>query len=145
MEAAISVPVEITGLLPSTRDDLSRILVEQRYGDEIAGLNELDEAVKTVERAVDGARDDVREILGMLRHDFDAEFKPIEQQIDKEAEKASFSPPPIDVAAIFGSIKAMNFEERLLFVDYALERQTAHLQGEDYAKEFYKDKYVGKD
>ncbi|MBB4272336.1 hypothetical protein [Rhizobium mongolense] len=145
VEAAISVPVEITGLLPSTRDHLSQLLVEQRYGPEMEGLNELDEAVKTVERAVDGARDDVREILGMLRHDFDAEFKPIEQQIDNDAEKESFAPPPIDVAAIAAQIKALQFQERHQLIDLALERQTAEHMGEDFAKAFYKDKYVGKD
>ncbi|ACE89486.1 hypothetical protein RHECIAT_CH0000493 [Rhizobium etli CIAT 652] len=125
VEAAISVPVELTGLLPSTRDRLSQLLVEQRYGDEIAGLNELDEAVKTVERAVDGARDDVREIIGMFPHDFDAEFKPIEQQIDKDAEKAFVAPIPIDVDAIAAQIKTLKFDERHLLIDLALDLQTA--------------------
>lgn len=122
-EAAISVPVELTGLLQSTRDDLVKELVEARYGDEIAAIDHLDEAVQTVERAVEGARDDVRGILDMLPHEFDAEFKPIEDKIDRDAHLASFAPPPIDVSAIAAQIKSLKFDERHRLIDLALERQ----------------------
>ncbi|PSH68541.1 hypothetical protein CU102_12310 [Phyllobacterium brassicacearum] len=112
-EAALSVPVELTGLLQSTRDDLARELIEARYGDEIEALNELDEAVKTVERAVDGARDDVREALGMVEHDFNAEFRDVEDEIDRLAEiRASKPQPKIDFDSVMSSVKALNVDEQ---------------------------------
>lgn len=112
-EAALSVPVELTGLLPSTRDDLTRELIEARYGDEIAAINELDEAVKTVERAVDGARDDVRESLGMVEHAFNAEFRDVEDEIDRLAElRASKPQHKLDFDSILSSVKAMNVDEQ---------------------------------
>jgi hypothetical protein len=112
-EAALSVPVELTGLLPSTRDDLTRELIEARYGDEIEALNELDEAVKTVERAVDGARSDVREALGMLEHDFNAEFRGVEDEIDRLAEiRASKPQPKIDFDSVISTVKALNVDEQ---------------------------------
>ncbi|WP_051000100.1 hypothetical protein [Sinorhizobium fredii] len=112
-EAAVSVPVELTGLLPSTRVDLTRELIEARYGDEIAALNELDAAVQTVERAVDGARSDVREALGMLEHDFNADFRDVEDEIDRLAEiRASKPPPKIDFDSVMSSVKALNVDEQ---------------------------------
>ncbi|WP_037461307.1 hypothetical protein [Sinorhizobium fredii] len=112
-EAALSVPVELTGLLPSTRVDLTRELIEARYGDEIAALNELDAAVQTVERAVDGARSDVREALGMLEHDFNAEFRDVEDEIDRLAEiRASKPQPKIDFDSVMSSVKALNVDEQ---------------------------------
>ncbi|WP_042779265.1 hypothetical protein [Sinorhizobium fredii] len=112
-EAALSVPVELTGLLPSTRDDLARELIEARYGDEIGALHELDEAVKTVERAVDGARSDVREALGMLEHDFNAEFRDVVSEIDRLAEiRASKPQPKIDFDSVMSSVKALNVDEQ---------------------------------
>lgn len=112
-EAALSVPAEVSGLLPSTRDDLTRELIEARYGDEIAALNELDEAVSTVERAVDGARDDVREALGMVPHDFNAEFRDVEDEIDRLAEiRASKPRPPIDFDSVMSTVKALNVDEQ---------------------------------
>ncbi len=144
-EAALSVPNELTGLLPSTRHDLTRELIQARYGDEIAAIDHLDEAVQTVERAVDGARDDVRGILGMHAHEFDAEFKSIEEKIDRDAHLASFTPPPIDVEAIATQIKSLKFDDRHRLIDLALERQAGEFFGEDVAKDLYKDRYVGKD
>ncbi|WP_429820283.1 hypothetical protein [Ensifer sp. B1-9] len=112
-EAALSVPAEVSGLLPSTRDDLTRELIEARYGDEIAALNELDEAVSTVERAVDGARDDVREALGMVPHDFNAEFRDVEDEIDRLAEiRASKPQPKIDFDSVMSTVKALNVDEQ---------------------------------
>ncbi|MBB3913878.1 hypothetical protein [Rhizobium fabae] len=113
-EAALSVPVELTGLLPSTRDDLTRQLLEERYGDEIEALNELDAAVSTVERAVDGARDDVREALGMVPHDFNAEFRDVEDEIDRLAalRATKSQQPKIDMDSIMSSVKAMNLDEQ---------------------------------
>lgn len=112
-EAALSVPAEVSGLLPSTRDDLARELIEARYGDEITALNELDEAVSTVERAVDGARDDVREALGMVPHDFNAEFREVEDEIDRLAEiRASKPQPKIDFDSVMSTVKALNFDEQ---------------------------------
>jgi hypothetical protein len=112
-EAALSVPAEVSGLLPSTRDDLTRELIEARYGDEIAALNELDEAVSTVERAVDGARDDVREALGMVQHDFNAEFRDVEDEIDRLAEiRASKHQPKIDFDSVMSTVKALNVDEQ---------------------------------
>ncbi|APO74578.1 hypothetical protein AM571_CH01757 [Rhizobium etli 8C-3] len=114
VEAAISVPVELTGLLPSTRDDLVQKLIEQRYGDEIEALNELDECVKTVEQAVDGARSDVRDALGMTDHDFNAEFRDVEDEIDRLAEIRATKPQPklLDFDSIMSSVKAMNLNEQ---------------------------------
>ncbi|ANL55081.1 hypothetical protein AMC82_CH03923 [Rhizobium phaseoli] len=111
-EAALSVPVELTGLLPSTRDGLTRELIEARYGDEIAALNELDAAVSTVERAVDGARDDVRESLGMTPHDFNAEFRDVEDEIDRLAEIRASKPQPVDFDSVMSTVKALNIDEQ---------------------------------
>ncbi len=122
VEAAISVPVELTGLLPSTHVDLAKELVEQRYGPEVEALNEFEKALQTVERAVDGARDDVREELGMAPHDFDAEFKPIEEKIDREAEKVT-TRVIVDIDSIAETIKTMNFNDRNKLLDLALEKQ----------------------
>ncbi|CCE94930.1 hypothetical protein SFHH103_00430 [Sinorhizobium fredii HH103] len=113
VEAAISVPAELSGLLPSTRDDLAQKLIEQRYGGELEALNELDQAVQTVERAVDGARDDVREALGMREHDFNAEFRDVEDEIDRLAEiRASKPQPKIDFDSVMSSVKALNVDEQ---------------------------------
>lgn len=137
VEAAISVPVELTGLLPSTRDDLAQKLIEQRYGDEIEALNELDECVKTVERAVDGARSDVREALGMTEHDFNAEFRDVEDEIDRLAEiRASKHQPKIDFDSVMSTVKALNVDEQEQLVNAikleqkrADDREIARLSG----------------
>jgi hypothetical protein len=113
IEAAISAPIELTGLEKSTRDDMERQLVELRHGDEIVVLDELEAAVETVERAVDGARDDVRETLGMTEPDFNAEFGPLEDEIDRLAVlKMEKDRTVIDFDNIAASVKAMNADER---------------------------------
>ncbi|QIO57311.1 hypothetical protein [Rhizobium leguminosarum] len=142
-EAALTVPVELTGLLPSTRDDLARELIEARYGDEIAALKELDEAVSTVERAVDGARDDVRESLGMIEHDFNAEFRDVEDEIDRLAELRASKPQPklVDIESIMSTVKAMNWDEQhelLTAIQHEKKR------GEDKAFRDSLDKLSGK-
>jgi hypothetical protein len=92
---------------------MERQLVELRHGDEIVVLDELEAAVETVERAVDGARDDVRETLGMTEPDFNAEFGPLEDEIDRLAVlKMEKDRTVIDFDNIAASVKAMNADER---------------------------------
>ncbi|WP_221126977.1 hypothetical protein [Rhizobium lentis] len=144
-EAALSVPVELTGLPQSARDDLTRELIEARYGEEIEAIDFLEEAVKAVENAFDAAREEIREEMGLVRHEFDALVKPIEDKIDRDAHLASFVPPPIDVDTIATQIKSLKFNERHRLIDLALERQVADEMGEDAARNIYGSKYVGKD
>jgi hypothetical protein len=108
VEVAISVPAVLVGISDETRDDLGRQLIKQRYGDQLVALDQLDEAVSMVQRAFDGATD-----AGPAGHDFNAEFAPIEDEIDRtSAFKRDTERTVLDLDALIESTKDLGEKRR---------------------------------
>ncbi|RWK33784.1 MAG: hypothetical protein EOR40_19750 [Mesorhizobium sp.] len=132
LDALLSAPAVLVKAEPSLLERAATKRMEKRFGPEMAILNDLQQAVDTVERAYDAARDEIRHGLGLQSHEFEALAGPVEQPaIEQERAKVEKLPmneqPIVDTDKLAAEILALPYADRERMLDLALDTQGGKL------------------
>lgn len=87
IDAVLSAPRMLIDLPDSALNQLTERRLSERYGDELAVLNEIIDAADTVDRAFEAARDEMRHEAGIQPMDFVKLRNAVEQPIQAEWER----------------------------------------------------------